>query len=369
MLRPHKGVIGILVSESKGPFPFSENNYCRKLCLIGNKQGMHIYVFCPSSITQDRSTVQGYCYEKGNWNRRSSPLPDILYDRCFSHVRKDQQRKQNALSLLYEKQPFIYLARGLTGKWSVYQVLKKYPDLTLYLPETHKYTGVDQLSEWLRAHDGQVFMKPQNGTHGKRTMHIKVSSPQEGLRLIGRDNSNNIFKRKFPSVQEGFEWIHKFIGNRPFLLQTYLNLNSTQGEPFDIRVLMQKNSKGIWEITGRAARVGQKHSLTSNLHGGGSAHKALPFLCREFGENGGRNAITVIDHLSRDIPLYLESHFGRLAELGIDFGVDRQGKVWILEVNSKPGRSSFFRIGDYKSARKSIENPIGYARYLLLSKP
>ncbi|MNI31694.1 Endospore coat-associated protein YheD [compost metagenome] len=212
-------------------------------------------------------------------------------------------------------------------------------------------------------------MKPQNGTHGKRTLLVKMSSPQEGLRLIGRDNRNHTFKRQFLTLKEGFVWIHKFIGDRPFLLQTYLNLNSTQGEPFDIRVLMQKNNKGIWEITGRAARVGQKHSLTSNLHGGGSAHKALPFLSREFGGNGGKKAITVIDHLSRDIPLYLESHFGRLAELGIDFGVDRQGKVWILEVNSKPGRSSFFRIGEYTSARKSIENPIGYAQYLLLSKP
>lgn len=76
-----------------------------------------------------------------------------------------------------------------------------------------------------------------------------------------------------------------------------------------------------------------------------------------------------IDQLSANIPIHLESHFGRLAELGIDFGVDQQGKVWILEVNSKPGRSSFFKIGDVISARKSIENPIGYARYLLLNKP
>lgn len=369
MLRPHKGVIGILVSESKGPLPFSESNYCRKLCLIGNKQGLHIYVFNPSSITSERPTVLSYCYENGIWNRRSSPPPDILYDRCFSFNRKDQQRKRNALSLLYNKHPFMYLARGLTGKWSVYQALMNYPDVALHLPETCQYTGADQLSEWLLAHEGHAFIKPQNGTHGKRTMLIKASPHQDGLRLIGRDNSNNIFRRQFPSLKEGTIWIHKFIGNRPYLLQTYLNLNSSQGEPFDIRVLVQKNSKGIWEITGRAARIGQKHSLTSNLHGGGRAHRALPFLCREFGEDEGKYAINVIDHLSKEIPLYLESHFGRLAELGIDFGVDRQGKVWVLEVNSKPGRSSFVRIGEYASARKSIENPIGYAQYLLWSKP
>ncbi|GJM71157.1 hypothetical protein HMSSN036_33730 [Paenibacillus macerans] len=87
------------------------------------------------------------------------------------------------------------------------------------------------------------------------------------------------------------------------------------------------------------------------------------------GKTGGKSVVQTIRHLSLRVPEYLESRFGRLAELGLDFGVDREGRVWILEVNSKPGRTSFFRIGDPISARKSIENPISYARYLLLSKP
>lgn len=369
-MRPARtGIIGILVSESKGPLPFSEQGYCRKLCLIGQKQGLQIYAFCPSSVVAEKATVQGYSYDNGIWNRRPFPPPDILYDRYFSHDRKDQLQKQHSLSLLKDKHSFIYLARGLTGKWSVYQLLRNYNDIAPYLPETKKYAQSQELSEWLAAHEGQVFMKPQNGTHGKRTLHIRMMHDRDELRIIGRDASNHVFRRKFISRQQGFEWIHKFARNHPYLLQPYLDLNSTQGEPFDIRVLMQKNDKGLWEITGRAARVGQKKTLTSNLHGGGTACRALPFLIREFGEQSGRSMISTMDLLSTRIPVYLESHVGRLAELGIDFGVDRQGRIWILEVNSKPGRSSFFRIGDYKSARKSIENPIGYARYLLLSKP
>ncbi|MNJ52792.1 Endospore coat-associated protein YheD [compost metagenome] len=213
-------------------------------------------------------------------------------------------------------------------------------------------------------------MKPQNGTHGKRTLYVKMLDAElgEGLLLIGRDGSNQLFRRRFRSRQGGLDWIHKFIGASTFLLQPYLQLNNSKGEPFDVRVLMQKNENGVWSMTGMAVRAGRKHSLTSNLHGGGTAHRALPFLTAELGEHAGQKAARIIRNLSHDIPEHLESNFGRLAELGIDFGVDRTGHVWILEVNSKPGRSSLFRIGDMQGARKSVENPIQYARYLLLRK-
>lgn len=369
-MRPSRiGVIGIMVSESKGPFPFTEPSYSRKLCQIGNKQGLQIYVFSPSSVRAERDMIAGFSYENGSWMRRLFPPPDILYDRYFFYDRKSQLRKQNALSMLSAKHPFIYLTRGLTGKWSVYQTLLKYDEIAPHLPETSIYTSHDQLSQWIADHDNQVFLKPQNGTHGKNTMHVKVTNGRDHLRIIGRDSNNNIFRKQFASRHGGYHWIDKFTGHRPFLLQPYLNLNNTHDQPFDIRVLIQKNSNGMWEITGRAARVGHKYSLTSNLHGGGNPQKAVPFLIREFGDTNGESIVATMDQLSTIIPIHLESHFGRLAELGIDFGVDHQGKVWILEVNSKPGRSSFFKIGDVISARKSIENPIGYARYLLLNKP
>ena len=56
--------------------------------------------------------------------------------------------------------------------------------------------------------------------------------------------------------------------------------------------------------------------------------------------------IQTIRDLSAQLPSLLEEGFGRLGELGIDFGVDTKGRVWILEVNSKPGRRAFTLTGD-----------------------
>ncbi|MCM3702987.1 YheC/YheD family protein [Paenibacillus macerans] len=365
-----KGSVGVLVAESEGPLPFAEASFCRKLCQIGERKGMCVYVFCLPSISEGNANgIPGYMFERGGWVRKRLPRPDIVYDRCLTYDRKGQLRKQRLLSRLAAKHPYIYLTRGLAGKWAVHQALSKYRDLAPYLPETALYEGPLQLAEWLEAHDKEVFLKPRNGTHGRRTLYVKLADSGEQIGMIGRSGSNTLFKRRFSSRKAGLEWIDKFIGARPYLIQPYLQLNNAQGEPFDTRVLMQKNEKGEWSLTGMAVRVGPKHSLTSNLHGGGTAHKALPYLIRELGETAGISAVQTIRHLSLRIPEYLETCFGRLAELGLDFGVDREGKVWILEVNSKPGRTSLFRIGDPISARKSIENPISYARYLLLSKP
>jgi hypothetical protein len=370
MNKTPQGTVGILVAESNGPLPFAEAAFCRRLCRIGERQGLSVYVFCLGWIALGNAAgIPAYAFEHGTWIRKWLPRPDIIYDRCLTHDRKQQLRKHRLLERLAAEHPFVYLARGLAGKWVVYQALLECPEVAGHLPETSLYQGPAQLEKWLQVHDGEAFLKPRNGTHGKRTLHVKWHLPRDEIRVMGRSGQNTIFRRRFPNKQAGFDWVDRFTGRRPFLIQPYLQLNSSGGEPFDVRVLMQKNAKGEWCLTGMAVRVGRKDSLTSNLHGGGTAHRALPFLIRELGGAAGKAAEAAIRKLSLLIPAYLETRFGRLAELGLDFGVDRQGRVWVLEVNSKPGRSSFFRIGDAETARRSLENPIGYARYLLLSKP
>lgn len=364
-----RGMVGVLVREADGMLPFSESDYCRKLCLTGHRCGMKVFVFTPSSVSADKFSIRGFGFENGSWRQGVYAPPDIVYDRCFSYDRRTLHRKRIAMKRLAEVHQFSYLTRGLSGKWNVHQALQQCPELVPHLPDTLPYRTKCQLEQWLDSHQGEAFLKPQHGTHGKRTLHVISPSVSEKLLLTGRDGQNQILHRKFQSRQEALNWIHSFIANRPYIMQSYLELVTSGREPFDIRALMQKNARGCWELTGMAARIGARESLTSNLHGGGTPLQAESFLRSEFGMGPGSRIADTVRKLSGKIPVCLESRFGRLAELGIDFGVDRAGNVWVLETNSKPGRSSFFRIGDAASARKSIENPILYARYLLLSKP
>ncbi|UUZ97792.1 YheC/YheD family protein [Paenibacillus sp. P25] len=105
--------------------------------------------------------------------------------------------------------------------------------------------------------------------------------------------------------------------------------------------------------------------MTSNLHGGGSALPAADFLAREFGEGKAEALLRELKRLSELLPEALESSHGRLAELGIDYGIDTSGNIWIIEVNSKPGRSIFTYLQDDRARKAAIVNPIRYAGFLL----
>lgn len=364
MSKSHLGTLGILAAEKSGPLPFTERQLCRRLCMLGAKKNINVYVFCPSWFKPHENKITGFTYDQQGWHKAYFPLPDVIYDRYFSQSAKQAQLKAMVLSKLREANDFTYLTRGLAGKWVVYQALLQHRDLHEFLPETVIFKGKAQLASWLSAHDGEAFLKPQYGTHGKRTLYIKAIGHKDQVFVTGRSNRNSIFARYF-STNVGYDWIEQFIQDKNYLLQPYLILTNLQEEPYDIRVLTQKEQTGTWSLTGCAARIGKKNSLTSNLHGGGKAYKAFPYLNSQFGKAKAKEIMNTITHLSTIIPNHLEASFGRLAELGIDYGVDKQGRVWIIEVNSKPGRSAFFQIGEPDSARKSVENLIDYTQYLL----
>lgn len=117
-----------------------------------------------------------------------------------------------------------------------------------------------------------------------------------------------------------------------------------------------------------AVRKGQDGSLTSNLHGGGTALPVGSFLAGQFSSKQADMILKELYSLSVLIPVVLESSHGQLAELGIDFGIDTSGQLWILEVNSKPGRSALSRINEAASYIHAVTNPVHYARYLLKSR-
>ncbi|MGF7046577.1 hypothetical protein J2T13_001075 [Paenibacillus sp. DS2015] len=361
------GTLGIYCCGKLGDPPFTEEQFCRNLSLAGGKYGIQVVVFSPEGVLDDQSTIHGYKYEQGRWIKAQFPWPDMVYDRFHYHKGSPKDAASKVLASASRRKSCTMWARGLPGKYKVYNVLKQDPNIHPYLPPTFPYSGPRSLEKYLLHYEGQVFMKPQAGSQGKSTLHIRLDNRQTELLIIhGRDRHNKSFLRKFIKRRDGFEWIQHFIKQTPFIIQPYLHLYNKQQHPFDVRVLMQKEAHGNWMLTGMAAREGNTGEITSNLHGGGAATSVLPFLIQEFGDAQAEQMVAVLHKLSRDIPPILENYYGRLGELGIDFGIDREGNTWLLEVNSKPGRTSFNHIGDPRSAVLAAENPLRYARYLLL---
>lgn len=358
--------LGILVSSTGGSVPFANRAFLRRLSLAGARLGVATYVFAPEWIDWSRRAVRGYAYDatRGGWIRRSYPMPALVYDRAFFRTRAEKARHRETLRRLLRAAGTRLLGYGLHGKLEVYDLLRADPALADSLPETTLYESPEQLVVWLNAR-GEAVLKPQAGTHGKGVFRLR-RAPSGRCEARGRSGANRLVARRFGDVRALARWVDRtLVGGRTFLLQPYLPLSTDEGAPFDIRALVQKDGQGAWRFTGAAARIGPVGGVTSNLHGGGMPREAAAFLKEEYGEEQATDIMRSIIETALAVPPVLERGHGPLLELGIDFGVDRLGRAWVLEVNSKPGRTSFMRLHDKKARIAAVTSPIRYARYVL----
>ncbi|MFD0871880.1 MULTISPECIES: YheC/YheD family endospore coat-associated protein [Paenibacillus] len=360
--------VGILVGEEADLPWFVDSGFYSLLIRHGNRLGLDVYVITPSSSMSEGTGMIGYRYSAaaGTWSEEPVPLPDLVYDRVFQKDARGLLRYRSSLVELRRKQDFILLGNGLPGKWKVHQALLREPGLRRLVPRTVRLQDASLLVSWFRSCPS-AFLKPDSGTQGKGAIRI-IKQEDSGLYYLeGRDFNNKPFAHKFHSVNDLVSWVRRFASRR-YLLQPNLNLISRSGDVYDVRSLVQKNGEGRWTLTGMAVRRGSSGSVTANLHGGGSAEAAEPFLQEQFGTERGKEKCALLRSLSLLIAEHLEGHFGRLAELGIDFGVDQDGRIWLIEVNSKPGRSVFRLLCDEEARRNSLAYPMAYASYLLAQR-
>jgi glutathione synthase/RimK-type ligase-like ATP-grasp enzyme len=356
--------LGILVKyRSHVSPPFVEKGFFKILSQYGQKIGVDVTVFSPTSVLWKERQVVGYRYHlsKKEWVKGTFPLPPLLYDRIAYSSLKQIRYFHAIIKRLVDEYNVILLGRGLPGKWKVFNMLKDIEEIKPYIPETIHYAPNLNWGPKL-IENKSLFFKPASGSHGKGV--IKVTLIEKQIHVQGRDSKNLLFEQYFSSFKIAKEWMKGRIGKRSYVIQPYLELNSKDESPFDIRILVQKNQQGVWQETGRAIRVGKKATLTSNLNGGGTALKAKPFLEQNYSPDQLEMINEQIQTIVDILPQKLEQKHGSLLELGIDIGVDRSGNVWILEVNSKPGRESLKIAQDKESFINSLIAPVRYTQYV-----
>jgi len=359
--------VGIMSYRNRsGLMPFSEAGYFRQLIRAARTLSMRAFVFCPLDIDWVGRRIYGYTYspDRGTWSAHYFPYPDVVYDRLFPPRGHLANVLFGAAKRLRRHRGTVFFGRALRGKWEVYRSVLKYPELKQHVPDTKPLSGVAVLTAMLKKY-GYVFIKPDMGSQGKGVCQVRVT--REGFMCRGRDHHNRPYSTLVSSVAAVLSLVKSASQRRRLLVQQGLNLNHLHGSTFDVRTIVQKNEQGQWEVTGSAVRVGRRGSVTSNLHGGGRAIKTEKLIKSQFPDKH-EEILQKIAWLGVAIPEALDKELGRFGEFGLDLGVDRDGQVWLIEANSKPGRTVFLRIRAYDLRRASVARPMQYSKYLALQK-
>jgi D-alanine-D-alanine ligase-like ATP-grasp enzyme len=115
-----------------------------------------------------------------------------------------------------------------------------------------------------------------------------------------------------------------------------------------------------------AVRQAAPNRITSNLHKGGSRATISQMLSEVFNQGSDGPIANSIRNSARSIFEFMDSEFGPIGEVGMDFLIDANGQLHLIEVNSIPGRSLFEILPSVRE--RSIRRPIEYAAHLLNKK-
>ncbi|KIL36780.1 hypothetical protein SD71_05940 [Cohnella kolymensis] len=357
-------LIGVLVSRVMPEHPdkpFGDiTMFCREVTEACRSQGAHVYFFTPAAIRPNVSAVEGWVYTKG-WQRLTLPAPDVMNNRLTTRKLENQPEVQQFMRDIKTRYGAKVFNEKFLDKSEVFDALKKDGSLQRYLPESHSLNNFAMLKSMCSKY-GTVFLKPVTGSLGKGI--IRISRFGDGWQASHATVSGT--KRQiFSSLAKLYSSIAEKVKSVRYQIQQGLSLMEIGARPVDFRALTQKDAKGNWVTTSIVSRTANTDHFVSNLARGGTlstvkatvANSNLPAMIRA---DAFRRLRAAALDIARGIDTYIPAHFG---ELGIDLALDSSGRVWLLEVNSKPSKNDNTPLHEGK-IRPSVRTMIRYARYI-----
>lgn len=306
------------------------HSFCEELHHAATMIGGLFYVFSFKDFNTNE--VKGYLFEDDQWKEAILPHPNVIYNRIHSRKLEQSDGFLRWKDQLSELRIPIFNDRFLS-KWEVHEIISKQNLINPYLPVTTLFTK-EQLEKMITEHP-TIFLKPIQGSQGRNIIRI-TKNKEFILEISGLMEDYFVFT----SLPKLLAFVDKQIDKRPYLVQQGVPLLTFQNRPLDFRVLCHRNVHDLWKVTSLVARASAEKQFVSNISYGGEIMKPLSALIPSFNQDTSLKLIAHMKELAVDIANILSNQSeGMICELGIDIGVDQQGKLWLIEVNSKPSKN------------------------------
>jgi hypothetical protein len=228
--------------------------------------------------------------------------------------------------------------------------LIKDPIVTRYVPKTY-WLHFSRLRRMLQTYS-TVYIKPDKGRHGKGVIRVKKLNDSESE--ISYRQKSYRQKTKRVSSKKVIQEIKKIIHPRKkYIIQQGIKLATYHRRPFDVRLVLQK-PLNRWRLTLMSAKIApRRNSYVTNVARGAKEKNVVKFLHQVDQPLNVLEVLRELIDVSHQIVQVLDSHFP-LQIVGLDMGIDRKGKVWFIEANTKPDCTGMRKL-DRKLYRKYLE--------------
>ncbi|WP_068786526.1 YheC/YheD family endospore coat-associated protein [Paenibacillus phocaensis] len=369
--RPHSStlqlgpLLGILLSQDfpgNPERPFGQMTlFCKELVNACARQGVFVYFFTPKHIGTNAGQVSGWVYGNG-WKQTQLPAADVFYNRLNSRKLENKPSVQHFMKEVKSRYGSHFFNEKYLDKTEVFDALGRDVSVQRYLPESHLFRNYAMLKAMCAKYP-VVFLKPIKGSLGKGI--IRISRLEGGAYQTLTAQVGGTRRQVYPNLTKLFTSLSGKMKATRYQIQQGLHLIEVDHRPVDFRALVQKNLSGKWNTTSIVARIAGSQHFVSNLARGGTLSTVKEAIARSSLPPGIKSKVAprlkkaALD-LAQSVDAQIPAHFG---EFGIDLAVETSGRVWLLEVNSKPSKNDNTPMGEGK-IRPSVKQVIEYTRYL-----
>ena len=314
--------------------------------VVAKAEGVDFFYFTPGKVDIKNEKILGKYYKNGTWIDKEYPFPDAIYNASFPLTDKAER----TVDYLSKRIPFT--SHSIGNKAEVQYRIKKGNEFNHFLIPTIELTDEKSLIDMIEMHD-QIIIKPVSGSRGSGILFVEKA---ESDTFKINDSGKISFYRK----EDLRDLVLLKVQEQEYIIQKFILSTIKSGQVFDFRLHVQKNGEGEWVTTSIYPRIGPVGSITSNLGNGGFTAFPDSFLQIEF-DNEWYNVKKTLEYFSVSFAKHFDSLYDEfyLDELGIDVGMDENQRIWLFEVNWRPGIPVIFN-GELDVAK----NTINYAKFL-----
>lgn len=317
-----------------------------------------VIIFTLDKIDQSKHLVEGCCYnpKSQSWVSGVFPYPQAI----FLKLLLDTDLKNHFLSTIGN----TLFNNFFIGKYKMHKLLSRNPAFVPYLPDTILYNSSQDIFNMLEKYS-QVYVKSISGQCGKKV--ARINRDEDGRIAIRYRQKKNNAEDFVEDSSDGREAIEKFFIPNRYIVQQGLDLMTYEGRPFDFRHVIQKDDTGEWVSKGVIGRIAAPGSVVSNISNGGKAMLGAELLKKVLNMSDAKASDMVNDmvYLGSSICNELDKSGILYGDLGIDIGIDRNKKMWIIEINSRgPDPYIAMSINDKALYKELLSTPLLYAKYL-----
>jgi hypothetical protein len=340
-------LIGIMVPGSRN------KKYFLKLYQRYNDLDLTLCAFTPKDIDWKQKKVHALFYKNKTWEEKKIALPNVVYNRCYNARQNIIYRLE---SLIGENRCFNH--KNYLSKWEVYKILKE-TILERHLPKTYLY-DVTNLQKLLTT-NSLLFLKPCYGNQGRGV--YRVENLQDGEINISKDSlPPRLIFTNGENFKEDFDNLIR--NKKKYIIQQGISFIQVDNRYFDLRVLVQKNINGAWEVTNIVSRVAHEDFYnTSVIDKVSSSETILKVL---YSDTKVNEILNKLKFLSIKAAEELDRKIKSMAELSVDFGLDEKGKPWVIEVNGCPFKLIYNRLSNLESKKLIYRRPLEFAYFLAM---